>query len=49
MSLKYPVEITKIQDDEGGGYSVCIPSLGRKACIADGDTVEEALKYMEVL
>lgn len=49
ISLNYPVETTKIPVDEGGGYSVCIPSLGRKAFIADGDTVEEALKNLEAL
>lgn len=47
MSLKYPVEIEKIPEEEGGGYHVCIPLLGRYAFVGDGDTIEEALAHLE--
>jgi predicted RNase H-like HicB family nuclease len=48
MSLKYPVHIYKIPEDEGGGYSVCIPQLGRSAFVGDGDSLEEALRNLEI-
>jgi antitoxin HicB len=47
LSLKYPVELVEIPQDEGGGYSARIPLLGRKAFLADGETVEEALGNLE--
>jgi antitoxin HicB len=47
MRMKYPIEITKIPADEGGGYSVCIPKLGRNVFLADGETLVEALKNLE--
>lgn len=48
LTLNYPIEITKIPDDEGGGYSACIPLLGRNAFISDGETIEEALINLEI-
>lgn len=49
LSLIYPVELIQIPIDEGGGYSACIPQLGRNAFIADGDTVEEVLSNLQSL
>ena len=49
LSLNYPVEMIQIPADEGGGFSVCIPQLGRSAFIADGDTLEEALNNLNIL
>ena len=40
MSLNYPVEISVIPEDEGGGYLASIPLL--PGCMTDGETVEEA-------
>ena len=40
MSLKYPVEITPISDDEGGGFFAEIKLL--KGCTSTGETVDEA-------
>ncbi len=37
----YPINVSPIPADEGGGYLVSIPSL--PGCIADGDSIEEAL------
>jgi len=49
LSLNYPIELTKIPLDEGGGYSACIPALGRYSIIADGDSSEEAIEKVEKL
>ena len=43
LDLEYPVEIRKIPEEEGGGYSASIPQLGKYAFVGDGETVEEAL------
>ena len=37
----YPIDLSPIPEDEGGGYMVTFPDL--PGCIADGDTVEEAI------
>ena len=37
----YPINLSPIPEDEGGGYLVTFPDL--PGCIADGDTVEEAI------
>ena len=42
MSLNYPVQISVIPEDEGGGYFGCIPLL--PGCWTDGETFEEAYK-----
>ena len=43
--LKYPVTIKPISDEDGGGYLVEYFDL--PGCMADGKTVEEALKEGE--
>lgn len=43
--LKYPVTIRPLTKEEGGGYLVECPDL--PGCIADGETVEEALNEIE--
>jgi antitoxin HicB len=37
----YPFEIRPLTEDEGGGYLISYPDFN--VCIADGQTVEEAL------
>lgn len=37
----YPINLSPIPEDEGSGYMVTFPDL--PGCIADGDTVEEAV------
>lgn len=37
----YPIDLSPIPEDEGGGYMVTFPDL--PGCIADGDTVEDAV------
>ena len=49
LELNYPIEITKIPEDEGGGYSASIPFLGRNAFLSDGETIEEALKNLDII
>jgi len=46
-ALDYPVEIRVIPGELGGGYSACIPCLGRWTFFADGETPEEALAHLE--
>lgn len=37
----YPLNLTPIPDDEGGGYMVEFPDL--PGCVADGETVDQAI------
>ncbi len=37
----YPINLSPIPQDEGGGYLVTFPDL--PGCVADGDTIEEAI------
>lgn len=37
----YPINISPIPTDEGGGYMVSIPDL--PGCVADGATIDEAI------
>lgn len=41
LSTKYPVNIRPLSDEEGGGFLVEYPDL--PGCMADGETIEEAL------
>ena len=43
--LKYPVTIRPLTKEEGGGYLVEFPDL--PGCMADGETIDEALKEAE--
>lgn len=45
MSLKYPVEITPISEDAGGGFRAEIKLL--KGCISDGETADEAMANIQ--
>lgn len=44
-NLKYPVTIRPLTKEEGGGYLAEFPDL--PGCVADGETVEEALHEAE--
>ncbi len=41
LSTKYPVNVRPLSEEEGGGYLVEYPDL--PGCMADGETIEEAL------
>jgi len=43
MKLNYPLEVIQVPEDEGGGFIVTIPALGRASMNAYGETFEEAL------
>jgi len=47
LDLPYKIELKMIPEDDGGGIEATLPELGRDAFIADGDTVEEALKNLK--
>jgi len=47
MKLNYPVEIFKIPNKLGGGYTACISQLRKNLFVGDGRTVEEALEDLE--
>lgn len=49
MNLDYTIEINKLKKEDGGGYHVCIPQLGKYAFQADGDTIDEAIKNLEII
>ncbi len=42
LSLPYAVEILPISEEAGGGYTACIPRLGRYSAVGDGETPEAA-------
>lgn len=43
LTAPYAIEIRAVDEEEGGGYTACIPQLGRLALVGDGATPEEAL------
>ncbi len=42
LSLPDAVEILPIQAEAGGGYTACIPRLGRYSAVGDSETPEAA-------
>jgi len=47
LKLRYPIEITELSEEDGGGYMATIPQLGKYTFIGDGDSIEEAIKDLE--
>ena len=47
LKIPYLVEITEINEEEGGGFLASIPLLGKYAFLGEGRTVEEALANLE--
>lgn len=45
LELNYPYQITKIDEEDGGGFLIEVPML--KGCMSDGETVEEAYNNLE--
>ncbi len=39
---EYPISVTPIPSEEGGGYMVALPDL--PGCVADGDTIDQAIE-----
>jgi len=48
LNLRYKIELIPISEEDGGGWRAEIPELGRYAFAGDGDTIEEALKDLEL-
>ncbi len=48
-TLRYPVTLHQLSEEEGGGWLATIPQLGRAAFTADGETAAEALEELETL
>src|SRR5687768_14751823 len=46
-SLRYPISLRELAEDEGGGWHAEIPMLGEGAFVGDGDTAEEAVTDLE--
>lgn len=46
-SLRYPVSLRQMPEDEGGYWMAGIPLLGEGLFIADGETPQEALNALE--
>ena len=46
LSLEYPIVVTPIAKENGGGYEASIPQLGRYTFVGDGSTIEEAIKNL---
>ena len=49
LNLDYAIEIRKIKENEGGGFSASIPLLGKYAFVGDGETVEEAIENLNIV
>ncbi len=46
LGLEYPINITPIAEDMGGGYEAFINQLGRYTFVGDGSTIEEAIENL---
>lgn len=46
MDIDYPIVLSKISDEEGGGWAA--EHLDLKGCLADGETQEEAIANLGV-
>jgi len=47
LSLPYRLEVSPVPSAEGGGYTTCIPLLGRWAAAGDGETAAEAIADLQ--
>jgi antitoxin HicB len=46
LNLPYAVETRAISPEDGGGFTACIPDLGRWTAIGDGSTYQEAYENL---
>lgn len=44
-SLEYPVIVSPLSAEDGGGFSVVVPDL--PGCMSDGETPEEAIANVQ--
>ena len=48
-SLRYPISLRQLSEEEGGGWLAAIPMLGQAAFTADGGTAAQAVQELEAL
>lgn len=48
-TLRYPMTLRQLSEEEGSGWLATIPLLGEAAFTADGETADEALQNLEAL
>jgi predicted RNase H-like HicB family nuclease len=44
-SLEYPVIISPLSEEDGGGFLATVPDL--PGCMSDGETPAEAIEYVQ--
>lgn len=49
LNLNYAVEVRKIAQEDGGGYLASIPELGRWAFCGSGESIDEAMKTLDIV
>ena len=47
VAPEFAIEVVAVPRNQGGGFHVCIPALGRWFALADGDTIAEAIKSLD--
>ncbi|WP_418565335.1 toxin-antitoxin system HicB family antitoxin [Pyramidobacter piscolens] len=47
LSLPYRIETEELSAQDGGGFMMCMPELGRAVVLGDGDTLDEAFKMLK--
>jgi antitoxin HicB len=45
MSLEYPVIVSPLSDEDGGGFLATVPDL--PGCMSDGETPAEAMENVQ--
>ena len=45
VTLKYPVLVSPLSDDDGGGFLATVPDL--PGCMSDGETPAEAIENVQ--
>jgi hypothetical protein len=48
-SLRYPMELQRLSEEEGGGWMAWIPLLGKGLFTVDAETAEDAVRDLEAL
>lgn len=47
LGLPYRIETEELSVQDGGGFMMCMPELGRAVVLGDGDTLDEAFKMLK--
>ena len=49
MSLPYEISVKELSEEDGGGFFISIPLLGKMAVCAHGETYRKARKKLEAI